>query len=81
MLEFLFPYLKKKISCLARKRPKVKGHQIHAKENMKIATCMHLHHLLGSHNALNLTATTVYLLAPVTFMFLEALMALSLIHI
>ena len=32
-------------------------------------------HLLGGHNALNLTATTVYLLAAVTFMFLEELMA------
>ena len=32
-------------------------------------------HLLGGHNALNLTTTTVYLLAAVTFTFLDELMA------
>ena len=44
-----------------------------ARENMKIATFIALLHLLCGHNALNLTVTTVYLLAAVTFMFLEAL--------
>ena len=42
---------------------------------MKIATFIALFYLLCGHNALNLTVTTVYLLAAVTFMFLEALMA------
>ena len=42
---------------------------------MKIATFIALLHLLCGHNALNLTVTTVYLLAAVTCMFLEALMA------
>ena len=46
-----------------------------ARKNMKIATFIALLHLLCGHNALNLTVTTVYLLAAVTFMFLEALMA------
>ena len=41
---------------------------------MKTATCIALIHLLCGNNALNLTATTVYLLAAVTFMFLEELM-------
>ena len=45
------------------------------RKNMKIATFIALLHLLYGHNALNLTVTTVYLLAAVTFMFLEALMA------
>ena len=40
-----------------------------AKYNMKIAALLHL---LCGHNA---TVTTVYLLAAVTFMFLEELMA------
>ena len=42
---------------------------------MKIATFIALLHLLCGHNALNLTVTTMYLLAAVTFTFLEALMA------
>ena len=47
-----------------------------ARKNMKIATFIALLHLLCDHNALNLTVTTtIYLLAAVTFMFLEALMA------
>ena len=33
------------------------------------------YYLLCGHNRLNLTVTTVYLLAAVTFMFLEELMA------
>ena len=44
---------------------------------MKIATFIALLHLLCGHNALNLTVTTVYLLAA---MFLEALMATGLVH-
>ena len=46
-----------------------------ARKNMKIATFIALLHLLGGRNALNLTATIVYLLAAVTFMLLEVLMA------
>ena len=46
-----------------------------ARKNMKIATFITKLHLLCGHNALNLTVTTVYLLAAVTFMFLEVLMA------
>ena len=42
---------------------------------VKIATFIALLYLLCGHNALNLTVTTVYLLAAVIFMFLEALMA------
>ena len=42
---------------------------------MKRATCIALLHLLGGHNELNLTTVTVYLLAAVTFMFIEELMA------
>ena len=42
---------------------------------MKIATFIALFHLLCGHNTLNLTVITVYLLAAVTFMFLEVLMA------
>ena len=42
---------------------------------MKIATLIALLHLLCGHNTLNLTVTTVYLLAAVTFMFLDKLMA------
>ena len=45
------------------------------KKNIKIATFIALLHLLCGYIALNLTVTTVYLLAAVTFMFLEALMA------
>ena len=41
-------------------------------KNMKTAALLHL---LCGHNALNLTVTTVYLLAAVTFMFLEEIMA------
>ena len=41
----------------------------------KARTFIALLHLLCGHNALNLTLTTIYLLAAVTFMFLEALMA------
>ena len=41
------------------------------RKNMKIATF----HLVCGHNTLNLTVTTVYPLAAVTFMFLETLMA------
>ena len=44
-----------------------------ARKNMKIVTFIALLHLLCGHNALNLTVTTMYLLAAVTFMFLEAL--------
>ena len=48
-----------------------------ARKNMKIATFIALLHLLCGHNALNLANCnyTVYLLAAVTFMLLEALMA------
>ena len=42
---------------------------------MKIGTFIALLHLLCGHNVLNLTVTTVYLLAAVTFIFLEAVMA------
>ena len=38
-------------------------------------TSIALLHLLGGHNALNLTATTVYLLVAVTFLFLEELIS------
>ena len=48
-----------------------------AKINKKIATFIALLYLLCGHSALNLAVTTVYLLAAVTFMFLEALMATS----
>ena len=44
------------------------------KRNMK-ATFIALLHLLCGYGALNLTVTTVYLLAAITFMFLEELMA------
>ena len=44
-----------------------------ARKNKKIATFIALLHLLCGHNALNLAVTTVYLLAAVTFMFLEVL--------
>ena len=41
----------------------------------KSTTSIAILHLLGGHDELNLTATTVYLLAVVTFVFLEELMA------
>ena len=42
------------------------------KNNMKIATFIALLHLLYTHNALNLTVTTVYLLAAVTYVLRRA---------
>ena len=56
-------------------RSKVTKYMPMVRKNMKIATFIALLHLLCGHNALDLTVTTVYLLAAVTFMFLEALMA------
>ena len=56
-------------------RSKVTKYMPMVKKNMKIATFVALLHLLCGYNALNLTVTTVYLLAAVTFIFLETLMA------
>ena len=56
-------------------RSKVTKYMPMVRKNMKIATFIALLHLLCGHNSLNLTVTIVYLLAAVTFMFLEALMA------
>ena len=53
-------------------RSKVTKYMPMARKNMTIATFIAL---LCGHNALNLTVTTVYLLAAVTFMFLEVLIA------
>ena len=60
-------------------RSKVTKYMPMARKNKKIATFIALLHFLCGYNALNLTVTTVYLLAAVTFMFLEALMATSLL--
>ena len=49
-----------------------------ARKNKKIATFIALLHLLCGYNniiALNLTVTTVHLLASVTLLFLEVLLA------
>ena len=50
-------------------RSKVTKYVSMARKNTKIATFIALLHLLCGHNALNLTVTTVYLLAAVTLCF------------